>query len=443
MGATRGLALLAIVAVGCSEPDNGGGACPALTKPRSGGVTHRTLGSDEVTETWLAADSPHVVSYRTVMYSELTIEPCAYVLVEHGADFTVAREGKLVAVGTEDAPIVFDREDPDQRWGQISTSYQESNGEPQDMTGGRVELAYVTLNGGGGSGSSDASAVIQIRGNDYNNNDLELVGHLKVDHVTIDGGSVGVSMVTSGAFTAGSQALTIKNVDYTPIETSFRLLGGLPVGGTYTGNAIDVIRLRPGTPLTRDMTIRDVGVPYAMGNDFDPDDFIVDGATLTIEAGTTLAFAEYMSLQIYGTGALVARGEAGKPITFTSNQDAPAAGDWTGIMFYGRPAAANVIDGVVVEYAGGENDVIGERCVVGADDQQRPGYGAISFDTAPTTAFIKNTTLRSSLHDGFNRGWKGGVLDLSPTNTFASIAGCKQSFPVPTNGTCPATVPCD
>lgn len=428
-----------MVLVGCAEPDNGGGACPALTKPRSGGVSHRTLTGDEVTETWKASDSPHIVNYRSVMYSELTIEPCAYVLVEHGANFTVARGGKLIALGTAEQPIVFDRYEEDIPWGQIETSYQESNGEAPDEIGGRVELAYVTLNGGGGSGSSDKSPVISMRGDDINTEGLPLVGHLKVSHVTIDGGLIGVSMQQNVTFTEGSTDLTIKNVDDVPIATTFRALGSLPIGGTYTGNGTDVIEVRPGADVKEDLTIRDAGVPYAVS---DHGDIFIGGGVVTVEPGVTMAFADDQSLQVFDGGALVARGTSAKPITFTSAEASKQPGDWSGIAFIGAPRAENALDGVIVEYAGGNNDPVGRRCDPANPLSQQDGKGAISFDTKPASAFVKNTTIKDSLHDGFNRGWKGTPFDLSPTNVFSGIAGCKQSFPPPVAGECPDPVPC-
>lgn len=400
-------------------------------------ILHSTSLQEEATETWRAADSPHIVDTRSVMYSDLKIEPCAYVLVEHGGSFNVARGGNLVARGTADQPIVFERLEDDLPWGQISTAYQASNGEADDELGGRVDLAYVTLTGGGGAGSSDESPVISIRGNDYQFENLAPVGHVKVSHVTIDGGDVGVALVQGGTFSEGSSDLTIKNVAGTPFEASFRALGTLPTG-TYTGNGVDVIQVTNEVRQTRDLTIHDLGVPYRMSVDFRPDDFTMS-ATLTIEDGVTLAFTKDQGLQIDDDGALIARGQ----ITFTSAQRSPAPGDWSGIAFRGKPRAENVIDGATVEYAGGDDDAIGRRCDPSAPTSPQSGHGAVSFDTVPTTAFVKNTTIRDSLHDGFNRGWKGTPLDLSATNTISRVGGCKQSFPEPVTGGCPDPVPCD
>ena len=440
-----------VLAAGCAAEDGAAGGCPALTRPRSGGTEHGIgFSAEGVDETWTAADSPHITSTRYLHYNSLTIEPCAYVLVTNSASLDVARGGKLIAVGTEDQPIVFDTHVPEERWDGIETSYQASNGEAEDMIGGTVELAYVTILGAGGAGAfgNDETPVLTIRGNDVQFDGTPLTEHVKISHVTIDGGaSDGAWLTQGGGFAAGSVDLTVRNVEGYPVRTGMRMAGTIPTG-TYTGNAIDSIFIRPETPLNRDMTLRDVGVPYQMSRDFESDDFLVGSnsptelTTLTIEPGVRLAFAKDQGLQILDNGVLVARGTAAQPIVFTSSQATPAAGDWSGIAFRGAPLAANVVDGIVVEYAGGENDAIGQRCRAASPLSPGNGYGAISFDTRPASAFVKNTTLKNSLHDGFNRGWSGTPFDLSPTNTIIDVGDCKQSYPVPAADECPEPVPC-
>ncbi|MBX3012179.1 MAG: hypothetical protein KF832_11765, partial [Caldilineaceae bacterium] len=68
---------------------------------------------------------------------------------------------------------------------------------------------------------------------------------------------------------------------------------------------------------------------------------IENGATLTIESGTTIQFDVGKSMTIRGT--LVARGTATNYITFTSNQTFPQKGDWGYIEFVDESSDA-VID---------------------------------------------------------------------------------------------------
>jgi hypothetical protein len=76
-----------------------------------------------------------------------------------------------------------------------------------------------------------------------------------------------------------------------------------------------------------------------------------DGATLTVEPGAKLLFEPDTYLWIV-KGKLVAKGTKEAPITFTSAAKTPAANDWIGLFFDEHATAGNVLDFVVVEYAG-------------------------------------------------------------------------------------------
>ena len=69
--------------------------------------------------------------------------------------------------------------------------------------------------------------------------------------------------------------------------------------------------------------------PYEIRNDIK----VNRGVTLTIEPGVTVSFGKNAALIV--EGSLIAVGNSSNPITFTSNQPAPARGQWTGIEFVG------------------------------------------------------------------------------------------------------------
>lgn len=89
---------------------------------------------------------------------------------------------------------------------------------------------------------------------------------------------------------------------------------------------------------------------------------IVDTAyTLTIEAGVTIKWNPGTALTV--RGALLAKGSAEQPVTFTSNQTNPASGDWAGIEFVDSSKDAeydanesylrgSIIQYSIIEYAG-------------------------------------------------------------------------------------------
>ncbi len=82
---------------------------------------------------------------------------------------------------------------------------------------------------------------------------------------------------------------------------------------------------------------------------------VVNGAILTVPAGTTLRFAPGTGLTIQ-QGALFALGTPLDPVAFTSINDqpggTPAAGDWNGIML-ANGASASVVMNTVVKYGAG------------------------------------------------------------------------------------------
>src|SRR5262245_55760209 len=66
-------------------------------------------------------------------------------------------------------------------------------------------------------------------------------------------------------------------------------------------------------------------------------DYSIDGATLTLEAGATLAFAEGAELSVgyYEAAKLVVKGTAEAPVTFTTSAD-KVPGVWKGVRLHAK-----------------------------------------------------------------------------------------------------------
>jgi len=94
-------------------------------------------------------------------------------------------------------------------------------------------------------------------------------------------------------------------------------------------------------------------------------EYRVEGGTLTIEAGVTLAFAPGARLVVgeWKTGKLVVKGTPEKPVTFTASGD-KVPGSWAGV-FIGSSGDRSSLDGLVIEHAGGPDD--GALTVSGAE----------------------------------------------------------------------------
>lgn len=81
-------------------------------------------------------------------------------------------------------------------------------------------------------------------------------------------------------------------------------------------------------------------------------DYSIDGATLTLQPGASLAFAEGAKLTVgyYEPAKLVVNGTAEAPVTLTTSAD-KVAGVWQGVHLH-KKANRSSIEGLVLEYAG-------------------------------------------------------------------------------------------
>ncbi|HEX9615566.1 MAG TPA: right-handed parallel beta-helix repeat-containing protein, partial [Bacteroidota bacterium] len=107
------------------------------------------------------------------------------------------------------------------------------------------------------------------------------------------------------------------------------------------------------------------------------------GITLTINQGVTAEFAAGTSLIV--AGRLVADGDNGNLIVFTSASGAPSPGDWNGIEFQNTTNIGSVFDYCVVEYAGGGTNAAG-----------------IFYKTGAFSIPVSNSTFRYSSNQGIN-----------------------------------------
>jgi hypothetical protein len=129
--------------------------------------------------------------------------------------------------------------------------------------------------------------------------------------------------------------------------------------------------------------------------------YSIDGATLTIEPGVTLAFKDdaMLSVGYFDTAKLEIKGTAEKPVTFTSSGD-DVAGVWKGVRLHGK-ANRSVIEGLVIEYAGGDRD------------------GALKIDANDVE--VKGSSIRHAKHAGVLIDRKGTLAAFSG-NTFEDVS---------------------
>jgi len=427
--------------------DDGGDAavtpsCPALT---GAGTTHTTAISAD--ETWTAAGSPHIVQsdIQIATGATLTLEPCAVVQIAGGHGLTV--HGRLYAPGTAANPIRIEGESAAKPFSVIQT-----------ISPGTVDLANVSIKNGGADAFDQAP--LFIRGDD-----TTLKPILRAVNVTIDGApQYGLILTSLGQMSADSVGLTIKNAKLNPVRVSAPVAGSLPVG-SYTGNGVDEILLNADAPIAADMTLKDLGPPYRLGNvpANASGDLRVGApgtasgsvpdrhAVLSFDAGVIIRVepAGRILMQRSGDstgaslGALVANGSAAKPVVFTSAAAAPVAGDWVGLYFAGVPDAKNKLDFVHVEYAGGPSSATSFHCDPTGGLNEEEDAAILILGGPPASAFVSNSKISDSKGYGIDRGWTGSPIDFSANgNVFTGNAKCSQSYPRPVAGNCPNPPPC-
>jgi hypothetical protein len=433
---------------GGDDAGTDGGDVPSICPTPTGApISHNSpILADE---TWGAGLHDVTFDVHVHQNATLTIAPCAVVRVAAAHEIVVGTVnvgdgGKIVAKGKADMPIVFQAKDATQ-WADLLV-----------YPTGYADLAYVKISGGGEAKSTRGGASFHLVGD--GTQPMQLLAN--VDHVSVDGGAkYAVILESRGAFAPTSQNLTVKGSAGPAMRASAGSLVSIPTG-SYTGNAVDAIRILP-EYINADQTIHDRGVPYLVGGDGATRQLSVQGAALgdvpvlTIEPGVTMKWAksdrdsglfiERASTTDPARGALVAVGTAAKPIVFTSEEAAPAAGDWIGIIFNGVPDTKSKIEFAHVEYAGGDTGTLGASCGTPNVVDPAKNEAAIAIYGIPPTEFVQNTTITASARNAFERGWTGGnQIDFLATNTFAQIANCRQTYPHPTPpAVCADPPPCD
>jgi hypothetical protein len=302
-----------------------------------------TLHTNPITasETWRAADNPHVVRGNIVVSDAttptLTLEAGVVIRFEQDAELRVTN-GVLKALGTQAAPIQMVSS-------QRSPTKGYWRGVVFDATGSASELNYVTLSHCGSSSGDDACIALKTQAAPV------------LRHVTVqNSGSAGVSVADDGsAFGAESTTLSVSGSEGYAVRIGANQAGTLPAGGTFTGNAPNAVELQGN--VTRTQAWPNLGIPYVVQSHLK-----VEGNTspvLTLAAGTQLRFGPDTSLTVGSdeSGGLIVDGTAAAPVLFTANAAAPSPGHWRGVHLHAATASTSRISHATIEYAGAGGSV--------------------------------------------------------------------------------------
>ena len=127
-----------------------------------------------------------------------------------------------------------------------------------------------------------------------------------------------------------------------------------------------------------------------------------EGATFTIEEGVKLSFDTDIYFWVE-YGKLVVKGTDAQPVTFTSANKSPAAGDWVGIGFKEKTMSGTSLDHVIFEYSGSKSG--GGQAALQVENLRQGGrisvtnstfrtgsqYGVVAGENATFAKFENNT----------------------------------------------------
>ncbi len=296
--------------------------------------------------TWQKLDVPYVVGGDLYVGSAtgttLTLLPGTELRMGSGTGLHVgygsSEFGRLVAEGTESDHIVFTSSAPEAARSPGDWDYLAF----YEGAGNNSSLSYCDFSYGGGY--SGNYGMIHVDGS-----------RISMTHCSVTlSESQGVSLRNDASFASFSDN-SFGNNATVPVEIYGNFVHTIGPGNMFeTGTSI----LVKGDDLEQsDVTWHRQNIPYLIDGTL----YIgsATGSRLTIDPGTTVKFSEGSQLYVgyrSGTfGVLVADGEPGNQITFTSGALAgfEAPGDWDGIWFDSGTGNGSILDHCVISYAGG------------------------------------------------------------------------------------------
>jgi hypothetical protein len=367
-----GLALIALILVGaCNQTPTGGNnplpppvGNPLPTPqppgpPPVGGkcaVVFEVNHKVSIPSKWV--NSSAACDYKVVgtvsLSSYLEIEPGTVVQFSKDATFYIESGGQLNAVGTANARIQFLPEiDVKGYWNGLffMSGSRESRLEYLDIrdagqTGSESWKNYAGISGGGGLITFKHNRVSGSYAHGANfGEDLRLKEF--EDNIFED--NLGFGLILG----YNQVAILDKASDY--------------IGKNKPNKYPYVYADWDSEDFREDGIWKDLGVPYYMNI------VIYIKGALTLEPGVKIVANDGTRIQIEGGGSLKAIGTADKPIVFTAERKIPGA--WEGIELYQAASKNNILDHVIIEYAGSG------RASVKADGAFQGSYLSVSNTT--------------------------------------------------------------
>jgi flagellar hook assembly protein FlgD len=324
--------------------------------------------------TWRSLGSPYVVTGPISVYKDtatpatLTIEPGVEVRVGAQNAFSVGRsggqeKGRITALGTAAAPIVFTSHQPAGGktrgfWSGLSFYAGADGGSVLD----HVTVEYAGFFGAPGvlvQGSAPTFNHPTIRESGAQGLRIAMAGSPYLKSATIENsGGIAVQVDNGGGISIDSLVIAGTGGAY-----SMSLPADAPVLAVGAHTFDKPVELRTGR-VARDTAWRRLGAPYVVSGSISVFQEGGATATLAIEPGVEVRFGATLGLVVgagpNARGRLLAQGTAAEPIVFTSHEPAGATtrGFWAGLTFHGRADSASLLEHARVTYAGQQGAVV-------------------------------------------------------------------------------------
>jgi hypothetical protein len=284
-------------------------------------------GSVDEDQSWPAIDADYLVEGDITVYEALTIYAGARILFQQDLGMSIRSGASLVAVGTEELPILFSGEGKSRGyWNGLSISSNSVDN----------KLEYVTIEYGGGADTSanlvlnaSSSFPVQIDIVNCTLRESQEYGLSVTNHTTINSFSDN-TLTENQAGAAIMHPNTVGDLD----DTS-----------TYIGNDEDIVLVEVGS-VDDDQSWPGIDADYLIDGD------ITVYGNMTIEAGARLVFKQDIGMYVRSDASLAANGTSSAPIVMTGEQQ--TRGYWGGLE-YNSNSVDNALTYVTIEYAGGQD----------------------------------------------------------------------------------------
>ena len=324
---------------------------------------------------WSLINSPYVVCASGVTIpagSMLTIDPGVNVQFANSVNNKFNVQGTLVANGTDSQRITFT--------GLVATpgSWGGISAVGTAITPAHVNLNYVTLDYGGGSGSSGAQV--------YADRTVLSITNSLIRN------SAGNGVYTTLNTPLDAHAVNFVGNGQNAIQLNQPSTDLLMTDLTASGNGINGVRVAGSSIFHGQKRWTFPGIPYSVDGPVMTD----LGDVLTIDPGNTLQFTA--NGWLYIRGRLNALGTASKPITLTAQNQ--TVGGWRGLFIDGGVhQAVAQLDYVTIEYAGSN-------------------INGANIEVANGRLIVAHSIIRHSLTDGirFDSNWGGSILESQIVN---------------------------